>query len=293
MMHRLAAGFVYSNVFVGLVLASLTSCSYFIFSAIEFRWYLPLTIFSGSVMLYSFHRLYKIDFIPEDQLENRHKWILAREKWMKSVMFIGLFLVMILLPNYNAETIISLIPAGIISAGYTIPIIPSDQGWRRFRDIPLAKPLIISVVVSYFTLGFPVIDQLGFESILNMSFLTAFIERTLFLLAVTVPFDIRDLVNDRDAGLKTLATRFGLEVAKKSGYVFLSAWAIICLFQAWEAGFAVAYLMIPATLFLLVLIAYQKLKVEWHDLAYVYVFEGLIILYAMLWSLKGNLHWVL
>ena len=74
---------IYSNVFVALVLAILTWSSYASLSMLDMKWYVPASVFLGSFVLYTFHRLYKIDFIPEDQLSSRHLWVVRRSNAMK------------------------------------------------------------------------------------------------------------------------------------------------------------------------------------------------------------------
>ena len=108
-------------------------------------------------------------------------------------MSFAVFIQLLILPNFDADAIVWVIPAAIISAGYTIPLLPTAHGWQRFRDIPLAKPLIISIVASYLTFGFPVFEQWGMQALFTKSMFPLFAERMLFLLAVTIPFDLRDI----------------------------------------------------------------------------------------------------
>lgn len=288
MIQRLAEGFVYSNLFVALVLALLTASSYFIVPWLAFEWHVPVSVFFGSHMLYSFHRLYKIDFIPIDQLQNRHRWILSRANWVRYGMMTSMLCGLVLLPNFQADTIIWLIPAGLVSIGYTIPILPADEGWRRFRDIPYTKPIIIAFTVAYFTLAFPVFAQLGMEGVFEGAFLRSFSERVLFLLAVTIPFEMRDLQNDKESGLETLATQYGFQTAKRTGYLAVAAWGVLVLWRTFDAGFSLSYILVSVGLLFLLLAGYRFLNKLKGDLFYVYVFEGLILVYAVLWSFLGT-----
>ncbi len=290
MMQRWAAGLVYSNLFVAIVLGTLTASSFYILPTLDLAWYVPLSVFFGSHMLYSFHRLYKIDFIPRERLEARHRWMLGRGKAVRYAMVFSMFFGMLLLPNFQADAIIWLIPAGLVSVGYTIPILPSEDGWRRFRDIPYTKPLIISFVVSYFTLAFPVFEQQGIEAIFEGGFLRAFSERFLFLLAVTIPFDMRDMRNDHEAGLETLATEYGFKAAKRTGYIVITAWLVLVFWRLHESDYAWPFIVVPLALLAGLLLAYFVVSEKHSDLFYVYVFEGLILCYAILWSLLGILH---
>ncbi len=289
-MMRLVRALVYSNVFVAILLTFLTVCTYALVGAIEVHWYVPASIFLGSFVLYTFHRLYKIDFIPEDQLAQRHSWVLNYANQLKYAMSIAVFLQLLILPNFDADAIVWVIPAAIISAGYTIPLLPTSFGWQRFRDIPLAKPLIISLVASYLTFGFPVFEQLGMSALFSASFFPLFVERFLFLLAVTIPFDLRDFSNDRHAGLNTLATQFGFQRGRQIAVMISVLWfAQSCYLsiqtEVWWQACAVYGLI-----FTIVLLAFALLKESWAELRYTLVFEGLILLYALVVFLFSRFH---
>jgi 4-hydroxybenzoate polyprenyltransferase len=282
---KLLRAVIYSNIYVALVLGLLTLSSYAIISNIDWHLYTVLSVFFGSFILYNFHRLYKIDFIPKDQLSERHLWVLQRANALKISMGLALFAMMILLPNYNADTIVCLIPAGLISVGYTIPIVPTETGWRRLRDIPFTKPLIISLVVSYLTLAFPVFEQWGFAELKHQVFVKLFAERMLFLLAVTIPFDMRDLASDKASGLETLATQFGFEQNKKVGLVTLVAWFAMVVWRIYIVQFEWMDLAFGSTLLLILLFAYWQTSPKRSDMFYVLIFEGAILLYAIGWLL--------
>lgn len=271
---------VYSNAFVAFVLAILTLSSYYIVYDLPLKWYVPVSIFLGSLILYSFHRLYKIDFIPKQQLAQRHLWVVKNGNAMKLAMSVCVLLFMIMLPNFNHETIIWLIPAAIFSVAYTIPLIPSRDGWSRLRDIPFIKPLIISVVVTYLTLCYPIFEAWGIEALLDPMLIGLCGERMFFLLTVTIPFDLRDVVNDRDAGLETLGTELGFRTSKRLGFLIVGVWAISFLINALTREYSFIYIGLQFAVMLMVTLAILRLNQNWKDMSYTLVFEGLIILYS-------------
>lgn len=282
---KLIRAIIYSNVYVALVLGALTLSSYALIANIDWHLYTVLSVFFGSFILYNFHRLYKIDFIPKEDLSERHLWVLKRSNGLKVSMGLALFFMMLLLPNYDADTIVCLIPAGLISVGYTIPIVPTETGWQRLRDIPFTKPLIISLVVSYLTLAFPVFEQWGFRELGHGVFIKLFAERMLFLLAVTIPFDMRDLSSDKASGLETLATQFGFEQTKKVGLVALVAWYLMVVWRISSIDSGIMGSAFGTTLFIMLLVAYWKTDLSRSDLFYVLLYEGAILIYSIGWLL--------
>jgi hypothetical protein len=278
-----------SNFFVALVLGSLTASTYANFHELSWKWYVPASIFLSSFILYSFHRLYKIDFIPKDQLAERHLWMLKNAIKVKYAMVFAVFLMMLLLPNFSADTIVWLVPASIVSIGYTIPILPTKDGWQRFRDIPLTKPLIIALVVSYLTLAFPLFEQEGIYVLSNKLNIAALFERCCFLIAVTIPFEIRDVRSDNMAGLSTMATRLGFIESKKTSLAATFTWLVLLALLCLEAQslnlFLVQLIFVGGPL----VIAVWKMKPGWNEHQYALIFEGLILLYATTRLLVGFL----
>lgn len=269
-----------SNLYVALVLGCLTASSYSLFNELNWKWYVPSSIFLGSFILYSFHRLYKIDFIPKSQLAIRHLWMLRHAKQVKFAMVFAVFLMMLILPNFSTDAIIWLVPASIVSVGYTIPILPARDGWQRFRDIPFTKPLIIGVVVGYLTLAFPLFEQEGIYALSQMANISALLERCCFLIAVTIPFEIRDMKSDIEAGLFTMASRLGFSQAKNASYAATSVWLLLIFIRAIEkdsyGSLMLQFLLVGLPLYF----AIWKIRPDWNERMYAFVFEGIILLYS-------------
>jgi len=291
-MMVLFRGWVYSNLFVAMVLASLAVSAYAVVPDLEFRWYVPLSVFLGSFVLYTFHRLYRIDTIPKEQLGERHRWVLKRADLMKVAMSVAVFLLMIILPNFQADTVVWLVPAGIVSVGYTIPILPTQHGWQRFRDIPLTKPLIISLVVTYLTLAYPLFEQFGIRAVADPIYFQLFVERFLFLMVVTIPFDMRDIVNDQDAGIQTLGTRFGFDRAKGIGVIVGVAWFASVAMQLLVLEWSLEKIISAAIILGFVALGYSTMKESWKDLQYIFVFEGLILVHSGVHTLASMIQTV-
>ena len=76
------------------------------------------------------------------------------------------------------------------------------------RDVPFLKIFIIAFVWSYVTLLLPAL-YLGVE--INYFLISNFLQRFLFILAISIPFDIRDFKIDR---MKTLPNTIGVENSK-------------------------------------------------------------------------------
>jgi 4-hydroxybenzoate polyprenyltransferase len=288
MIAGLARALVYANLFVAGVLGALTWATYAQIDSLKAKPFVPLTVFLGSFVLYVFHRLYKIDFIPRSQLADRHVWVMEHSNWMKLAMVFGVFLLLLLIPNYKADTVVWLIPAGIVSVGYTVPMLPTADGWRRFRDIPLSKPLIIAAVVTYLTFCFPLFEQQSITALGAREVWPLMLDRFLFVLVVTIPFDMRDIANDRDAGIRTLGTDFGFSQARKVAFTAASAWLASILISLFLEMVAPAQSFGAMMVWSVVFVALMLLRPNWRQIDYVWVFEGAIGLYAALSLLAAD-----
>ena len=96
---------------------------------------------------------------------------------------------------------------GFVSVIYGLPIYKNGSHLFRLRDVPGLKIFLIAFVWSYVTEGLPAL--INGEPIYYL----ALFERFLFIFAITIPFDIRD-VNYDASHLATIPQYFGINTAK-------------------------------------------------------------------------------
>ena len=90
---------------------------------------------------------------------------------------------------------------------------------------------------------------------------------------------MRDIQSDRDAGLSTLATYLGFDLAKRITITSLVFWLVLFEVRTiLEINYALA--IAGFVIFLLGLIGISKLRIDKSELFFVIVFEGLIAFYA-------------
>ena len=117
-----------------------------------------------------------------------------------------------------------LFPFAVISLAYVLPVYKSQSGWLRLRDVPFIKIVLIALTWAFVTEGLPSILATS-----KMEFLP-FFERFLFIFAITIPFDIRDLHFDH-IRLKTIPQVFGVNKAKWLGISFLFIAELILFYR--------------------------------------------------------------
>jgi 4-hydroxybenzoate polyprenyltransferase len=113
-------------------------------------------------------------------------------------------------------------------------------------------------------------------------------KRFLFIAALTIPFDIRDLFEDRQSGLKTVPVMWG----EKNAYLFcqiLLAGYIVLLFLFRDQGFNADFFALAITA---ALAGWLIFKSTWERNEYYYFFyvDGVLIL-QYLFLLLFNWAW--
>jgi len=146
------------------------------------------------------------------------------------------------------------------------------------RNIPGLKPFLITLVWTMSCVLFPVLESMhNHLTDISMRDTTILIaKRFLFIGALTVPFDIRDLFDDRKVGLKTIPVVWG----EKNAYLFcqvLLAGYIVLMFLFRQNGFSPDFFALTLTMFLT---GWLIFKSAWEKNEYYYFFymDGVLIL---------------
>jgi 4-hydroxybenzoate polyprenyltransferase len=117
-----------------------------------------------------------------------------------------------------------LIPFGLLSMIYNLPIVHCTNNIVRLRKIPYLKIFLITITWAFVTVMIPARD-LGID-IFSRDIGIMFLRRVLFIFALAIPFDIRDAREDKMCNLKTLPVKLG---EKKSKFFALIALLIYCI----------------------------------------------------------------
>lgn len=199
---------LYSSVFVAAGAASLVLLSMELAGGkIAGLKYTAFTFFSV-ILLYSIHRIIGIKRVSAFEHHGRFAVI---KKYRHHILAYGFFALVaagylfITMPG-EVKYLITL-PA-VISLLYVIPFLP---GRKRFRDLHLVKIFTIAIAWAWVTASIP--QYLIYHGF-SWPMLISFLERALFIFAITVPFDIRDLEVDAHTGVRTLPSIMGIRGSK-------------------------------------------------------------------------------
>ena len=209
---KIADLLVVSNLYVAAGTYSLTwlTLQFYDYDRLE----LPFFVFFSTLFAYNFMRLVRVDPMLKEGDSMRHKNIYSYKYWLWLFTFISASLALFYFIKIYKPILYSVLFLGAISISYSLPIYKKEGVWLRLRDLPSVKIFLIAGVWATVTALLPM-------QVLKISIdWLKVLERFLFVFAITIPFDIRDLRFDADR-LGTLPQVFGLNNAKWIGLVAL------------------------------------------------------------------------
>ncbi len=240
----------------------------------RFNWFYPGFIFCGTLVQYGAHRLISLHRHRNEALSPRFEHI-QQLKWIIiGLTGLGFLIAIYCWTQLLSATQLFLLAPILISISYILPI------WKnkRLRDVPFIKIFLIAIVWTLLTSRGMAIEW-GLAG--NYSTLLQLPERILFLFAITLPFDIRDLELDRRMPVKTLPGQIGIRDSKLLALMTLVCSILLVYIQArldwysWNAmiGFLPSYL---AAAFLIV-----KSRPGISDYYYTFFLDGTLVLQAV------------
>jgi len=225
-LHPFLLFLINSNIFVSFCVLSLALSSEFLLfnSKISFPSKVSQFVFFAAIFTYNFQRIVQIKKHP------RKDWIKKNEFLIYLIMIISAVMSLYLFSIFKeTKTQIAIIFSGIISILYPFFL----------RKIPFFKILIISLVWTISTMLLLVLEE---NIVFSSNIVFHLIRRFLFVFAIAIPFDIRDLRFDSKK-LKTIPIIFGVSKSKLICFVSLFLIVIISIFQFLNYNLRIEFLI--------------------------------------------------
>jgi 4-hydroxybenzoate polyprenyltransferase len=267
---------VYSNVWVSVCAAFFT----YGFSAVFPIASIPEFVFCASLFVYNAQRFYKIQYTNLVVDTPRIHWMKSHLSLVKGLIVVGLIgtvywgIPMLFDSKYNAA-IISLSAA--MSILYVVRI-----GKYNLREIPGAKVFVITLVFFLVACLLPfgsndeLISQFDFTP--SSTIVLFFVFQYLYILGMTIVFDIPDLVTDSQ-NLRTFPQIFGIKKTILISILFVFPLLALLVF-------VVPYQVIVWGFILLQLLFYAFLFKKYNKEFYIsFVGEAMLLLNGLLYFL--------
>lgn len=213
---NLYSTFVFVNFFQSILKFYINSSLHVAFAVVAFTlltciefdldidFYLLLFVFSSTVVAYNFVKYYTIF--------NRLRFSFEL-KLIKVLSFLFLGILIFCIFHLRVESVILFLILGLLTLLYTLPLLPQA---KTLRDISGLKIFIIALVWTGTTVYSPFVQQGVFQKLLGTDLWWYGFSRFLLVIALTIPFEIRDYLFDK-SDLKTLPQIVGIKLSKVIG----------------------------------------------------------------------------
>ena len=203
---------IFSNIFVAFCVLALTISSEVLLGTVNCR--ISQFVFFATLFTYNFQRVVKL---KQRGGQLKTDWQAKNKTSTYFIMIISGIIITYHFYYFKTSTQIAIIFSGILSLLYPFGI----------RNIPFAKIFVIALVWTISTMLLLVLEN---NMLISQNLILHLSARFLFVFAVTIPFDIRDLKFD-EKKMKTIPIVFGEGKAKLIGVMALFFAELIAIVQ--------------------------------------------------------------
>ena len=204
---------LFSQLFIAAGAAAQTAFTYQLLGqAIDLR--VVALVFFATLALYNLSMVLSNPGKKPSSLLKRVQWMSKHQHLCSSFTLIGGLSTLCLSFFLTATAQVVLASLALISIAYSLPLLPFRGERVSLRNIPGLKLILIALVWSLSTTLLPIVNN---PASLRASTLWILLtQRTLFFMAIAIPFDVRDIYQDSIYSLKTIAVALGKQ---KSQYI--------------------------------------------------------------------------
>ncbi len=198
--------YIFSNIHVALAVTCLVKIT-LVGEGISEN-YTPLFVFFSTVVAYNLIRFFRFSDLPRWI----RTWLKGNRKILYGLTITSSIVVLILTFQMQIKALLWLFPFAVFTIFYALPL-PFKKG--PLRNLPGIKIFLISISFAGITVFFPLVQN---DILINSNAWVIFIQRFVFVVLITIPFDIRDMNNDIES-LKTLPQKYGAINIKLFGFL--------------------------------------------------------------------------
>lgn len=227
-----------TNIFVAFGVYSLVMLTSILYN-IEVDTFANFAFFA-SMNVYSFSIIYS-------KYRFNRSFLFTGEKLLHKIIF---SITSVILPfyivNFSFELILLLLPIALVSFLYPVGVKEDSNSFLALRELPYLKIFLISVSWALVTLILPLVYA---ENEINFNVFVEFVFRVAFVMAITLPFDIRDVKSDKNE-MKTLPQIMGVKKAKLLSYILILSNILYYFFRPGDYSFFLVLIVFLLLIFL-------------------------------------------
>lgn len=266
---------LYSNLWIALAAVAMAAQTQYLLTGVVYPTPLLGFIFFATLFLYAAHRIVGLKRSAPFQQSGRYRVI---GRFRSHIVFYALIAALCAALFYLQLPFRLMRAAAapcLLALAYVMPL------WKgkRLRDLHYIKIFLIAATWSWITVILPAVE-LGMAYAFPLY--AILLERILFVFAITIPFDIRDLDIDAYNQVKTLPAALGVLPSQR---LAAAALLLMCLLAGLNYYLDVYQLMqfvaLVSSAFLAVLLIYYAERTQ-HDYFFSGLVDGLMILQFVL-----------
>lgn len=218
---------LFSNLFIAICAVAQGLVTYHLLK-VEPNNYILAFVFFSTLLVYNLSMLLSKPKEPNKSPFKRVRWIFSHHRLTISITLIAaLSIIPLGLLYLSFESKVLMVFIGVLSVAYNLPFLSINNKKIGLRNIPGIKLFLISFVWATSCVLLPIVELESTHQInvpLSETVLLV-AKRFLFICAITIPFDIRDLFQDKLYELKTIPVMLG----EKKAWIFCQALLATCL----------------------------------------------------------------
>ena len=209
---------LFSNLFIAFCAVAQGLVTYYLLKQPADKYVLSF-LFCSTLIVYNLSMLLAKPKKPEQSPFKRVRWIFAHHRLVISITLIATLCVIPLSLwhfSFQAKLLMGFI--GVIALAYNFPFLRLNDKKIGLRNIPGIKLFLIAFVWATSCVLLPIVElESSFQVQVSLQETVMLIaKRFLFICAITIPFDIRDLFQDKLYELKTIPVMLG----EKKAWIF-------------------------------------------------------------------------
>ena len=268
---------LFSNVFMALCAVAQGLVTFHLIGAKPVCSVLCL-LFASTLGLYNFCILIIRPKQPQTSPYRRVRWFFGYHRLMITITIVALLSLIPLFFLLSVPSQLLLVFLALLSVGYGLPLFANGNKKAGLRHVPGLKAFLITLVWTLSCVLLPVLEakSLQLTTVSDTDTAIMIAKRFLFIAALTVPFDIRDLFQDQIAGLKTIPVAFG----ERKAYLvcqFLLIGYVVLLFLLSRNGFNNDFWALTATAVITGWLIFKSGR-ERNEYYYFFYLDGVLIL---------------
>lgn len=253
----------HTNIFIGVCAAFMTAYTLAYFQKNVSVVLVGITLGTTFIM-YNTQQLL-LEFLVLNGRDEYRRWFKAKRLVLILMLLVGLIEIYPLFTS-GKEFLITYASAAVISFLYFLP-------FSNLRSLPLVKSIIIGIVWTLVC----VIAPLGISEP-DQTKIYFGTSQFLFITALCILFNIRDVEHDKRSKTHTLPVLYGLRVARIAAIIFLGGYLLF----SFLADGSVRYMTVHTTTFILAGVFTLKSDPNRHPFYFLLGVDGIVIVQAAL-----------